>query len=212
MDTNGGYPYYTLAESAYYVSRGRTSQNPITIEVWREFVAASPDLRLEESYRQFNIDRSVDETWSEEGRTRWLTEPGEEEEYVHFMPRHIEHHHGVLHPLKITERWHKIVRDLGQNPTLEAWNEYVAKDKYLCLSEEYKTRNNKKIFEPGRVLWLDKKGEPKHLFRFIPACVWLYSSPPSGYRQGPPDPERKKMAQKLAKGLGAKVCEGLAEF
>jgi len=212
MDTNGGYPYYTLAENVYYVSRGRTAKKPITIDWWRDFVSASPDLRLEEKYIQFNIDRGVDETWSEEGRARWLTEPGGEEDYLHFMPRHIEYHHGVLHPPKITERWHKIVRDLGQDPTLEAWKEYVTNDKYLCLSEEYQTSNSNKRIEPGRVLWLDRKGEPKHLFRFIPSSVWLYSSPRSAYYRGTSDPKRRKMARKLAKELGAKMYEGLAEF
>ena len=64
-------------------------------------------------------------------------------------------------------------------------------------------------------LWRGAKGQPKHIFRWIPPTVWLYRQTgpavPDG-DTGAPEPWRLDKAEGIAAALDAEVHDGAELF
>ncbi len=172
----GAPPYYQNVGWTFHVTRGLAAEEEdhgIGLEQWRGCVADDAALRLEQDYRQPNIDLGVTEVWRELGRTRWGGDT-EWADHFHYMPACITATLAMHLPNPLlSDRFQRAVAALGQFPTLGHWRDYVGSSRVLRL-EERVTLSGKVHYFPGRAVTTARGGGA---IRYLPACVWIYAGP-----------------------------------
>ena len=204
---NGMPPYFEAISYVFYITRGRMPWQdvaPVSLEEWRAVCIKHPALTLEDDFIQHNIDRGVDEIWREMGRCRWLESPAGIPEYLHFSGLQIEYlHGGPFLGGKIRSKYLALCKNLGKKGSFEDWINVVANDTWLQPDTD--------SGEPGRALWMSRKGRTKHVFRYTPPGVWMYFSSKPGDASDGYEALRQDFCEDLADRLRAFVWKGLGD-
>jgi hypothetical protein len=155
---------------------------------------------LDQRYEIRNPHTEKIEAWKVRGRARCVSSNGQPE-WFSYMPRHISATIAKKLPsMRLLGRFEKALAAVGKNPSLNAWREYVAANRYLCLEESF-TMAGKTVSVPGRAVTTAKSGGP---IVFRPSAVFTYFGP-SPYESQTPDPVLFNVAEKIARLLDANV-------
>lgn len=197
-ELEGGYPYYMNAHQAVYLTRGLEAElegRGITYAQWIEVVQADPQLSLDEVYTQHNPNAGRDETWREAGRLRWPA-TGEPCEHIRYFPAHITATYPCRLPSrKLSERFAKIIAEIGQFPTLPRWREYAEEHGMLTLEERFQW-GGRECYQPGRMV--TSQGE----IYYRPSAAWMY------YGMDVNGVSREAKLRELAARQDARVMDG----
>jgi len=199
-------PSFQIADDVFYITRGRKEsmqQPPLTYGEWLKAVNNFSQLSLDETYLQQNIHLEKDELCWEQGRTRWEICPNNQPEWLHYSLAGIDYlHEQVFKGGKQHDRYQQIRRNLKDNPSLKDWCDYVENDPWMVLDDK------SNIIEPGRALWLNRKGETKYVFRYMPSSVWIHTGWDTETSHNLYKNKRLKLCKKLADFLACELWHG----
>jgi hypothetical protein len=199
----GSYPYYSLSDRVIYITRGFRAEadgTGLTLADWLDTLEQMDELIPDERCEIRNPHTEKTEVWNERGRARCVSSSGQPG-WFSFMPRHISATVAKKLPsVRLIDRFEKILKTVGRNPSLDAWRDYVKKNRYLRLSETAAV-GGKAVCFPGRAVTLAKSGG---IIAFRPSAIFIYYGP-SPLTRDTPDPVFLAVAQKAARLLRAKV-------
>lgn len=209
--------YFATQEHVLYIHRGwGSATGPVTCDEWRRLVASDVELELDEVFQAVNINRGEDERMYQPGRARWRPLPAGE--HLHFAPARIAWAFGKSYRGLPSDKGGRIARRLGQSPSLSQWLAYLDRDRALSPVEEWATpEEGAPIARAGSARCHRRRDKAPRLFRYEPACIWLYRSPPAGIAdvetgrarlRAAPEVGRRAKALEIAARLGAHVFDG----
>lgn len=209
--------YFATQEHVLYIHRGwGLATGPVTCAEWRRLVATDVELELAEVFQAVNINRGDDERVCEPGRARWRPLPAGE--HIHFAPAGIAWAFGKSYRGVPSDKGGRIARRLGQSPSLSQWLDYIDRDRALSPVEEWATpEDGAPIARAGSARCHRRRDKAPRLFRYQPACIWLYRSAAAEIAdveagrmrlRAQPEAGRRAKALEIAARLGALVFDG----
>jgi hypothetical protein len=200
-------PYLGSIHDVLYVTRGRLALSdlgPLTLDEWLACVEIDGELALDEVYEQYEIHREETQRWRVRGRCRWMGAPTEREEHLQFARASIHFVHDGEFRGGPPSRKHEAIRSkLSDDPAIEEWLALVERDRWL--------EPDLASGEPGRVNWVGREGQVKHVFRYMPSSVWMHRSggrlEPDGHVRA-----RRALLDRLAGRLRCEVWDGVGRM